>query len=352
MMFAYMLIGSVNAAFQDAEKAFNGIGVDVAADVFINRVVDGFVRSEGLADDVNEGVGFIGVEERNAVNFCLLNRVVQGMRLNVRNMERAHTAFTFHKRENRIHRSTCGAKLPARLAANASGIGFDDFAGPAHAFDARLHRLANAMGQVPRGFHAALQGPLHLAGADTFLRRAHKVDRLQPHMQGQVRRLENGPHANRKRLLARVAFAETLAGGPAVHASYARGFATERTNRAFRPKVRLDVGESRLLVLEMGDRKNGFSHGSSPMPAILSIVASMSSVTSPINPSGKVEAANSAGSSFRAPGDSFWNDESALACRARKGGKRAESPLDTPGHSGLRRIKFGQLLIDLSQNLL
>ena len=42
------------------------------------------------------------------------------------------------------------------------------------------------MAQKPGGFHAAIQHPLNLAGADAFLAGAHQVDDLQPQMQRQM----------------------------------------------------------------------------------------------------------------------------------------------------------------------
>jgi hypothetical protein len=42
----------------------------------------------------------------------------------------------------------------------------------------RGHRFANAMGQMPRGPHGAIQEPLHLSSADPFLARAHEMDDL------------------------------------------------------------------------------------------------------------------------------------------------------------------------------
>jgi hypothetical protein len=54
-------------------------------------------------------------------------------------------------------------------------VRFDGLAGAAQraSVSRRCHRQPNPVGQVPRGFHAALEHPLHLASGDAFLGAAH-----------------------------------------------------------------------------------------------------------------------------------------------------------------------------------
>ena len=63
-------------------------------------------------------------------------------------------------------------------------IGFHSLASTTHGANrtgrARVYGEANTVAKVPRGFHAAANGPLKLAGGDAVLGRAKQVDRLKP----------------------------------------------------------------------------------------------------------------------------------------------------------------------------
>jgi hypothetical protein len=50
VLLADVMIDTVNAALEDREITLNGVGVCVAPDVFLDRMVDGFVAGEALAD--------------------------------------------------------------------------------------------------------------------------------------------------------------------------------------------------------------------------------------------------------------------------------------------------------------
>ncbi len=124
------------------------------------------------------------------------------------------------------------------------------------------HRGANAMSKEPSGFHAANEHPLNLASRNALLAGAHQVNDLEPKVQGQVRRLENGFHAHGEGLAAFVALDEPLASGLALHPAQAFliGVAAMRANRAVRPKTALDISESGIFVLEVRGVEDGGSH--------------------------------------------------------------------------------------------
>jgi len=63
MHVADVLIDAIEPAFQDAEIALDGIGVEHAAHVLLPRVVDGAVSAE-IPADIVVGHAFIGEEER------------------------------------------------------------------------------------------------------------------------------------------------------------------------------------------------------------------------------------------------------------------------------------------------
>src|ERR1035441_1050750 len=79
------------------------------------------------------------------------------------------------------------------------------------------HCFADAMGKKPSGFHAARKHPLNLVGRNALLAGAHQMDDLQPKVQRQMRRLENGPHAHSEGPAALIALAQAETGGLASH---------------------------------------------------------------------------------------------------------------------------------------
>jgi hypothetical protein len=142
-------------------------------------------------------------------------------------------------------------------------VNFYDFAWTAHWSQfASAHRFANAVSEVPSGFHAALKHALDLAGGDALLAGAHQVDDLKPKVQRQVRRLENGAHAHGEGLAALIALIETLAGG--LSGQFLNpltiAIAAMMANRAVRPKARLNVSEGFVFVLKVRSIENRVSH--------------------------------------------------------------------------------------------
>jgi hypothetical protein len=122
------------------------------------------------------------------------------------------------------------------------------------------------MAQEPRGFHAAIEHALNLAGADAFLAGAHQVNDLQPQMQRQVAGLKDGPHAHGKGLLAAIALAKARTSGLAIQAAHAIAAAAMHAYRAVRPEMRFDVSESSGFVLKLGGAEyrgghDGISYG-------------------------------------------------------------------------------------------
>jgi hypothetical protein len=46
-----MVIGAIDAALENGEIAFDGVGVGIATNLFLSAVVDGFIACELGADD-------------------------------------------------------------------------------------------------------------------------------------------------------------------------------------------------------------------------------------------------------------------------------------------------------------
>src|SRR6185312_1530590 len=127
------------------------------------------------------------------------------------------------------------------------------------------HRLADAVRQEPRRFHAALEHPLHLTRADALLGGAHEVDDLKPEMQRQVRAFEDRALAHRELTLAAPALVQPKAGRLAGQPIdlLARRLAV-RAHRAVRPQQRLDVREGGGFVAEVGLIEDRAGHRISP----------------------------------------------------------------------------------------
>ena len=82
-----------------------------------------------------------------------------------------------------------------------------------------LHDLADAVGQEPSGFHAAIEGPLNLAGANALLAGADKLDGLKPQVQREVAVLEDRADPHGEGLTAGVALAQARTAGLAGQAA-------------------------------------------------------------------------------------------------------------------------------------
>ena len=151
-----------------------------------------------------------------------------------------------------------------RLAADIGHVRLDGLAFATKRASCRrgLHDLADAVRQEPSGLHAAIEHPLDLAGADALLAGAHQVDGLQPQMQREMAVLEDRADPHREGLAAGVALPQARTAGLARQAADPLfiAIAAMRANRAFGPKVGLDVGESGFLVVEMGGGQNGLGH--------------------------------------------------------------------------------------------
>jgi hypothetical protein len=149
--------------------------------------------------------------------------------------------------------------------ADVGGIGFNELAFTAQRVQsaARVHSFTNAVGKMPSGFHAAIEHPLNLAGADTFLAGAHQVNNLQPQVQRQMAIFKNGPLPNSEGLTAGIALAKP---NPAAFArqppSALRCRAAMGANRAIRPQSRLNMRKGSFFIVEMGCAQNRFCHTS------------------------------------------------------------------------------------------
>jgi hypothetical protein len=253
-----VLIDADEAALEHGKEALKRIGVYVAAYPFLFRVIDALV----LAMRHEMPIGHRAI------------RIKLAVAIKVPPERRAHRVVVEEHRTDRAAALDKTEYLPIlakrrilraaglRRAGDERLIGLDDLAKAADrpAAAAAVHRQPDAVHQEPRGFHAAAERALYLAGRDAFLASANQVDRLKPYPHRHMARLEDGAHAHRERLTAWAAIPKAGAGR---FAFGARGFANRAAMRAYgaiRPKPRLDVFDCGVLVGEMFGIESGI-HG-------------------------------------------------------------------------------------------
>src|SRR3954451_5055621 len=77
MRLANMVIDAVDAALQDREISFDGVGMRVAANVFLDGMIDSLVAGEALADLGINGA-LVGAQIRLGRNFFFEDRLQIG----------------------------------------------------------------------------------------------------------------------------------------------------------------------------------------------------------------------------------------------------------------------------------
>jgi hypothetical protein len=244
-----VLIHTDDATLEDREKPFKSIGVHVAAPPLklgmVNRAVAG-------------GAGKL--EHRCAISdqaaFPVEVFVNQWGDATMIDNQRADFAAALDKTQHLdVGPATSGALSGLERAAYFHVVGLDrlTFTADPAKVAARGHHFADAVHEEPSRLHAAIEGPLNLPGADTFLAGCNELNSLKPKMQREMAVLEYRADPHREGLSAGVAFAQAgavgLAGQPAD--GLLVDIAAMGANWAFRPQMSLDIGESGIFVVKM-----------------------------------------------------------------------------------------------------
>lgn len=260
VLVVHVLVDANEAALEDRKEAFERVGVHVAAHPFELGVVDRFVLRLGRHD---EFVRLRAVGDEAALEVQVLIESLADVP-----MVQIHGAdFAAALDQAEYLGSGLGIQRSPNGLTSLGGlgqIGLVSLNGDAIAADqpaAVLHGLANPMPEEPRGFHAAIEHALDLAGADAFLAGTHQMDDLQPQVQRQMAGFEDRAHADGKRLLAAVALAEAGPRGLTVQPADSVAAATMRADRTRWPEMRFDVREGSGFALELRGIEYGISHG-------------------------------------------------------------------------------------------
>src|SRR5208337_1495157 len=154
-----MLVNAIDTAFEDAEKAFNRVGMDSAPGVFTLAMSHNVMVSELGTDQavlpsiISHKVGF--------GNDIRLEIGLQGVSFYAGNMERADLAVALHKRENSVFVPVSPAGfLPPRLNPDVRFIRFYWPISAQHFRVIRLHGFTNPVRHKPRGFIGDMQETL------------------------------------------------------------------------------------------------------------------------------------------------------------------------------------------------
>jgi hypothetical protein len=261
MAFAAMLVNAFHATLEDRIEAFDSIGMDVPANVFLSAMVHALMAGEFgadlkiLAGFVGHQCGFFGDVRAND-----WGDIGDGGTID---MEAAGAATAFDKGKNRILMAPSGAALGlARLTPDKGFIGLHNLASAAHGFDSdNAHGLPQTMRHEPSGFQGNTKGPMKLVAADTLFARAQQIHSLDPKPHWDVARFENGPYLYGELLAALVALVQADPGRVAAHLADALGAAAMRADRAVGPHMGFNPSVSRFLVVEGVGFDHGFRHG-------------------------------------------------------------------------------------------
>jgi hypothetical protein len=254
MFFVHVLIDANQTALEDTEKSFKGVGVNITARPFVLGMIYRFMLRFIWHDGE---IGFRAIGNQAACRIQVL--ADSAAHVAMIQIHGADVAAALDQREHLgsglgVQRNT-GSLAGLRRFGQISFIGLNGHAKAAQraSIGTRGHGQADAMAHEPRGFHAATEHPLKLAGADTFLGRTHQVDRLQPMRHRRVTILEDGSDLDGKLLAAFIAFAQP----------WARGFSRQLTNtspiaiaavrayRTGRPEISLYVFVGGFFIFEM-----------------------------------------------------------------------------------------------------
>lgn len=262
MGFRDVLVNAVDAALEDAEVTLNGVGVDIAPDVFLGAVVDGLVPTTEAHADVGGHTAIIG--HVAAVGVDVLGQDwPQVVGIDVGDVEAADMAPTLHQGyDNLLGRDDIGIGAVRCLAADVALVAFHGAPWTTQRLVANgLHGFPDAHGHKPSGLEGDAHSPVDLVGADPLFAGCDQVDGLQPDMERHMAALEHGANLHGEWLHAGVALPQTGPGGLTVQALGLTDDAAFRANRLpIRPDARLKKGEGGALILEMCGGENGLGH--------------------------------------------------------------------------------------------
>ena len=257
-----MLIDALHAALEDAEKAFDGIGVDRAASVLMAIMGHNAMLGEVPANRLVVGC-FVGHQPRFAGK-VLTNQRPDGADFEVFDDHAAGLAgVAVYQRQNLVLVGVAPAlllvlRLDGQVAANEGFVNLDGTATDAERGEsATAHSFPDPVAHEPRSFEGDAQGAVQLVRADPLLARTNQEDGLKPNVQLDVARLEDGADLDGEWLAAVIALVHANAGALAFQLAAAIDHAAVRANAAIGPDARLDKLVCGFFIVKVGCREYG-----------------------------------------------------------------------------------------------
>ena len=204
---------SNDAALEQRECGFDGIGVDVAIGVDAQLVTDGLVPSILSQITRRAAICFPIVREQDIDIFAdiFADVLLQSSALGIRGMKEAQIAAALTDADNDflVFVFVCPS-TPDILSANKGFIHFD-FAAEQRSVNFN-HRVTDAMAEKPRSLVADSERALNLAGGHALLGFTEKQGSHEPFGQRQVGIVEHCASRGRKLVVAALAVVEFLFG--------------------------------------------------------------------------------------------------------------------------------------------
>lgn len=256
---ANMVERADDAALEDAEIAFNGIGMHIATDILSGFVVDRLMAGNHRSKSAQRTLAISHQASFGGIDLGFKDRL-EIFDIDARNVERAHSALALDQRKDAFLanpandlRIALAAVAILFLAAYVSSICLYRRAARSEHTTAMLHGFAYAVGHEPCRLIGHAQCALKLLAADAFLAGAHQVHGLNPNVQFDFAALENGAHSDRELFAAILALVKAvtmrLAFQLVVVFVYA---AAMRADGAIRPANRLKPLAGRGFVFKLG----------------------------------------------------------------------------------------------------
>ena len=206
MLDAHAMPRSHDAALEQRESGFDGVGMHVSVDV-LPRVIDGLVDFLSiLIESPRIDSRFVGNDHFHIFANVLRDYLFDLFRGCLIDANESEIATTFTNADHNLF--VLARKSATRLAANVGFINLHDAI--QHHFLAFDHGRTDAMTEVPRGLVAHSDRALDLASRHSLFRFAEQVRREEPFRQRQVRVIENGSRSNGELVVAVFAVEELL----------------------------------------------------------------------------------------------------------------------------------------------
>src|ERR1700722_542864 len=206
MLRAYFMPRSHDAALQEGECGFNGIGVDVALCIDAELVTNRFVASilSEMTRRAAVGIKIVGVKHFNIFTDILADVFFKCSVLYIFGMEEAEIAAALT--DSNYDFFVVVSRLLSLSTVYTADKCFVHFDFPAqHRLVNFNHCGADSVAEIPCGLVADSKRALNLTGRHSFLRFTEKQRSHKPLAQGQVRIVEDRTSRNRELVITSLA---------------------------------------------------------------------------------------------------------------------------------------------------